>query len=252
VRGHRDRETAVLVVAHDVQHLANQFWVQRRGDLIEQQQVGLRGQRADDRGATGPALGTVSRTRAGTSQPAHQLPPRRRPSRQDPRRRADTRRENHRRRRYAHRCTARARGQGSIRVRGCSAYRGARHPQSGEPRRAVASLTLLTAAQVRAIERATPSPAKTRHRPARVGAQHDDHDTHQRKQHIEQSWWDEAAPRTTQQYSAEPRVKTGREHPARFRSGGRALATRSLTATSRKKMSIMRSKVKEHGAELGR
>ena len=42
---------AGLEVADDVEHLADQLGVERRGDLVEQHHLGLHGQRSDDRDA---------------------------------------------------------------------------------------------------------------------------------------------------------------------------------------------------------
>ena len=77
-------------VAHDVEHLADEFGVERRGDLVEQHDLGLHRQRAGDRHALLLAAATAGRGRrrpcrrgrAGraASTPRRVRPPRRAPS----------------------------------------------------------------------------------------------------------------------------------------------------------------------------
>ena len=51
VRRHEDRRAALGERAHEVEHLADEFRVERRGDLVEQQHLGVGRDGADDRDA---------------------------------------------------------------------------------------------------------------------------------------------------------------------------------------------------------
>ncbi len=72
-------------IAHDVQHLRNKFGIERRGDLIQQQQLRLHGQRPDDGDAlllaAGQAVGIFLRLRlepdaaSEAPWPVHRPPP---------------------------------------------------------------------------------------------------------------------------------------------------------------------------------
>ena len=59
VRGDEHRHTALLQLAHDLEHLADEFWVEGAGDLVEQQRARARGDRADQRDALLLAAGQL-------------------------------------------------------------------------------------------------------------------------------------------------------------------------------------------------
>ena len=64
VRRHHDRHAVVGERAHEVEHVADELGVQRRGDLVEQQQLGRGRDRPRDRDAllltAGEPVGVVA------------------------------------------------------------------------------------------------------------------------------------------------------------------------------------------------